>query len=332
MEFIDQRGPIPEHVCRWMFRSLLQGLKAMHNVKIIHRDVKPGNLLLTADGVMKLCDFGKAIPLGEGADDEDVMLDEAGQGTPRYMAPDAKVGVYTAACDVWSAGVILLEAASGYQVLDNWANPGGKADVQDNWEEDIASHIKMNLGKDVVFSKELMDLLHDIFVKNHKTRITLDEMLNSPWMRMSAFGESTGELKAGEEEAVLDEMQAVADLLTERKPQLVATAVTKVLGSLDIEGGEVAPDFVMKCKGKFDLMRMAKLHMEQGEEGGEVVEFTQLMHVEKQEAVLPKLANEGVLTKAALVGAIAELGEEMSKVEKREAVRPGWSGSEVGGT
>lgn len=47
-------GSFSEPVCRWMFRSLLKGLKAMHDVDIIHRDVKPDNLLLTADGVLKV--------------------------------------------------------------------------------------------------------------------------------------------------------------------------------------------------------------------------------------------------------------------------------------
>jgi serine/threonine protein kinase len=48
--------------------------------------VKPGNLLLTADGVIKLCDFGKAVSTATGdGDGENILADAAGQGTPRYV-------------------------------------------------------------------------------------------------------------------------------------------------------------------------------------------------------------------------------------------------------
>ena len=106
-------------------------------------------------------------------------------------------------------------------------------------------------------------------------------MLESDWMKMSAFGGASGggKSKAGQEQdneaAILDEVQAVADLLTERKPRLVKAAVEKVLGSLVI--GEIAPDFVVLCKAKFDLMMKQKLHKDPSK-----VAFTELMHTEKQ--------------------------------------------------
>ena len=156
--------------------------------------------------------------------------------------------------------------------------------MQEDWISDINDHINM---RQLTVSDELMDLFHRIFLKDHEERVTLDDMLDSDWMKMSAFGGASGggEAKAegGQEQdndadaAILDELQAVADLLTERKPRLVKAAVEKVLSSVRFDQGEIAPDFVVLCKAKFDLMMKQKLHKDPSK-----VAFTELMHTEKQ--------------------------------------------------
>jgi serine/threonine protein kinase len=83
--------------------QVLWGLSYLHHEKILHRDIKPGNVLIHSDGSVKLCDFG-LVSLS------DKSLQTTMVGTSRYMAPERlRARPYGRPSDIWSFGVFLLE-------------------------------------------------------------------------------------------------------------------------------------------------------------------------------------------------------------------------------
>ena len=91
-----------------LMESVLAGLKAAHDAGVIHRDVKPENILLSNDGRIKLSDFGLARNVETRTETEEIL------GTVGYMAPELVTGgVATKATDVYACGIMLFEMLAG---------------------------------------------------------------------------------------------------------------------------------------------------------------------------------------------------------------------------
>ena len=118
-EILAQRGPLaPEEVAR-IGAAMADALAAAHEAGIVHRDVKPGNVLLTDDGTTKVTDFGIA-----RAVEDATATATAGllAGTPAYLSPEVARGQpATYAADVFSLGATLYTAIEG-------TPPAGSAD------------------------------------------------------------------------------------------------------------------------------------------------------------------------------------------------------------
>ncbi|KAM7362119.1 lkb1/serine/threonine kinase 11 isoform 1-T1 [Cochliomyia hominivorax] len=119
---------IPLFQAHRYFRQLLNGLEYLHGMRVIHKDIKPGNLLLTLDETLKISDFGVAEQLELFAADDTCTT---GQGSPAFQPPEIANGLESFSgtkVDIWSSGVTLYNLCTGqypfegdniYRLLEN---------------------------------------------------------------------------------------------------------------------------------------------------------------------------------------------------------------------
>ena len=115
-ELIAEQGPLPPHRVAEIGRQVLAALVAGHVVGVLHRDLKPGNVMITPDGQAVLTDFGIAGTVG----DPSITRTGIVLGTPGYVAPERAHGMpATPAADLWSLGATLYAALCGQGPFDD---------------------------------------------------------------------------------------------------------------------------------------------------------------------------------------------------------------------
>lgn len=123
MEFVDGRslaqvirdqGPLPIPVVLALMREAAEGLAAAHAKALVHRDIKPDNLMISADARVKVMDFGLARPTEGGGGDSALTMSGMILGTPNYISPEAARGEPAdIRADLYSLGVTLWQCVAG---------------------------------------------------------------------------------------------------------------------------------------------------------------------------------------------------------------------------
>ncbi|MFJ8309243.1 MULTISPECIES: serine/threonine-protein kinase [unclassified Streptomyces] len=109
-DVLDSEGPMGPRRAAHIGAEVLAALRAAHEAGVLHRDVKPGNVLLANDGRVVLTDFGIAMVAGTST----LTLTGEVVGSPEFLAPERALGRTPGpACDLWSLGVLLYAAVEG---------------------------------------------------------------------------------------------------------------------------------------------------------------------------------------------------------------------------
>ena len=164
---INKMSKFSESMAKNIFKQLIETIKYLHSIGIVHRDIKPDNILLDLDSTIKLCDFGVSKEVKEGQ----LLTDSC--GTPAFVAPeilkDSPYNPYMT--DIWSSGVVLYAMITGFFPF--------RGVNETELHKNILSGAFPKL-KDV--SNELKDLLNKILEVNPNKRITIDNILKHPWI------------------------------------------------------------------------------------------------------------------------------------------------------
>jgi len=114
-EVLTTEGPLTPRAALDLFDPILQALQAAHSAGLIHRDVKPENVILREDGVVKVADFGLARAVTTATTNASGVL----LGTVAYLSPEqVERGIADARSDVYAVGLVLYEMLTGCKAFD----------------------------------------------------------------------------------------------------------------------------------------------------------------------------------------------------------------------
>lgn len=174
--------PMKEESVKYYFSQLINGIKYLNEHKIIHRDIKPKNLLLTNNKqILKICDFGLA------KDKTGLSKIYTICGSPLYMAPEMfNEKCYDDTVDIWSMGIIMYEMLYGNNPLSNIKDYNELRSFMTSTENiKIPPKYSKNINKNI--SDECIGLLKILLVKESRNRITLKELFTHEWLSNITF-------------------------------------------------------------------------------------------------------------------------------------------------
>ncbi|KAL5809239.1 hypothetical protein ACOSQ3_029930 [Xanthoceras sorbifolium] len=171
--YIQRHGCVQEETAKHFMQQLAAGLQVLRDNNLIHRDLKPQNLLLSTDdnnAVLKIADFGFARSLQPRG------LAETLCGSPLYMAPEImQLQKYDAKADLWSVGTILFQLVTGRTPFT------GNNQIQLLQNIMKSTELHFPLGAKVL-STDCKDLCQKLLRRNPVERLTFEEFFNHPFL------------------------------------------------------------------------------------------------------------------------------------------------------
>lgn len=168
LNYVKKKGKLEESEARCLFRQIVFGLGHIHSRSVLHRDIKLDNILLDADGSVKICDFGVSKITVKGNKIKEQC------GTPAYIAPEviSNEGYDGYYIDHWSLGVVLyamLAATIPYKAQ--------------NMDELLSVIRSTPLTFPPSMSEKAQDLISGLLTINPYDRLSIPEILEHPWMK-----------------------------------------------------------------------------------------------------------------------------------------------------
>ncbi|CAI5450998.1 unnamed protein product [Caenorhabditis angaria] len=180
---IEPAKRLTQGECHKIFCEMIHGLDYLHSRRISHKDIKPGNLLISIDFTIKICDFGVA--------EEISMYQENGNctkvnGTPKFQPPECVAGNHQYfdgyKADIWGAGVTLYNLISGKYPFDC----PRLIQLYDSIAKD-----ELVMPTNVPISNCLQDLIQKLLEKDFEKRITTNDAMLHSWF-LTSFPEDEG--------------------------------------------------------------------------------------------------------------------------------------------
>ncbi|KAJ1294369.1 hypothetical protein BS78_01G141100 [Paspalum vaginatum] len=201
--------PLPEPTVCAIMRQLLMGAQKMHDNRVIHRDIKPGNIVVSDDfKLIKFCDFGLAMHMN-------ARPPYNAAGTRGYMAPEMLLGKrdYGAVVDTWSLGCVMAEIITGRKLFQGVSDDdtdqlrailyvlGAPDETTWPWfsstefaTNEMPKHAPMHrhnflrmLFPDTTLSDEGFQVLSGLLTCNPDKRLTAAAALKHPWFAKNVY-------------------------------------------------------------------------------------------------------------------------------------------------
>jgi len=222
-KLIRKRKKFTEKEAFFFFTQVCSAVHFLHEHKLMHRDIKPENLLISDNGILKLCDFGNCASS---------INRKTFCGTIEYMAPEIlRSQEYDKKVDIWSLGVLL------YEMLHGYAPYNGKND------KDTATMILVHKIEFENIKDDTKQLIQMLINQDPNNRPEVWEIFTSPWMKrlQGEFGFS--------EEPISDK-KPIARSLVYKKEDLneKKASIIKVNDYVDMN---VTKDTQMSCSDTF---------------------------------------------------------------------------------